>query len=258
MLIKECLVRTDLWLVFFVFFFRINSFYCSNREVLKYFNWFISHQIWLTQINLLSLEYFVSVLPLSTLMNLSMWNWFNLSLLEVKNRNCADLFKSGERISGVYTISPDSSRGPFDVYCDHKTAGGGWTVIQKRLDGSVDFYRGWADYKCGFGNLNGEFWLGLDKMHQLTKAGRNIIRIELEDIKGKTAYADYDMFAVASERAKYQLSLGTYSGKYINVWWITKYLKNTVTRRSRGTIQSVNKITRENLNKLQTLFSFFI
>ena len=101
----------------------------------------------------------------------------------------------------MYTISPDSSRGPFDVYCDHKTAGGRWTVIQKR----------------GFGNLNGEFWLGLDKMHQLTKAGRNIIRIELEDIKGKTAYADYDMFAVASERAKYQLSLGTYSGKYINV-----------------------------------------
>ena len=49
-------------------------------------------------------------------------------------------------------------------------------------------------------------------------------------------------------------SLGTYSGKYIYVWWITKYLKNTVTRRSRGTIQSVNKITRENLNKLQTLF----
>lgn len=102
----------------------------------------------------------------------------------VKNRNCADLFESGERISGVYTISPDSSRGPFDVYCDHKTAGGEWTVIQKRLDGSVDFYRGWADYKRGFGNLNGEFWLGLDKMHQLTKAGRNIIRIELEGKNG--------------------------------------------------------------------------
>lgn len=130
----------------------------------------------------------------------------------VKARNCADLFKSGERISGVYTINTDSSYAPFDVYCDQKTAGGGWTVIQKRLDGSVDFYRGWVDYKRGFGNLNGEFWLGLDKMHQLTKVGRNVIRIELEDIKGKTAYADYDMFAVASERAKYQLSLGTYSG----------------------------------------------
>ena len=86
-------------------------------------------------------------------------------------------------------------------------------MIQKRLDGSVDFYRGWADYKRGFGNLNGEFWLGLDKMHRLTKEGRNRIRVELEDTEGNTAYADYDMFAVASERAKYQLSLGTYSGE---------------------------------------------
>jgi len=87
------------------------------------------------------------------------------------SRNCADLYKAGERISGVYTIKPDDGD-PFDVYCDQKTAGGGWTVIQKRLDGSVDFYRGWADYKRGFGNLNGEFWLGLDKMHRLTKEGK--------------------------------------------------------------------------------------
>ena len=50
-------------------------------------------------------------------------------------------------------------------------------------------------------------------MHRLTKEGRNRIRVELEDFEGKTAYADYDMFAVASERAKYQLSLGTYSGE---------------------------------------------
>ena len=87
------------------------------------------------------------------------------------------------------------------------------TVFQKRLDGSVDFYRGWADYKRGFGNLNGEFWLGLDKVNRLTKT-KNRLRVDLEDIKGKTAYPEYDMFAVTSERTKYQLSLGTYSGKF--------------------------------------------
>ena len=130
--------------------------------------------------------------------------------------NCADLYKAGGRISGVYRINPDNG-GPFDVYCDQKTAGGGWTVIQKRLDGSVDFYRGWADYKQGFGNLNGEFWLGLDKMHRLTKEGKKRIRVDLEDIEGNTAYAEYDMIIVASERAKYRLSLGTYSGEGIKL-----------------------------------------
>ena len=85
-------------------------------------------------------------------------------------------------------------------------------MFQKRLDGSVDFYRGWADYKRGFGNLNGEFWLGLDKIQRLTKSN-NRLRVDLEDTTGKTAYAEYDMFAVTSERTKYQLSLGTYSGE---------------------------------------------
>ena len=85
-------------------------------------------------------------------------------------------------------------------------------MFQKRLDGSVDFYRGWADYKRGFGNLNGEFWLGLDKINRLTKSN-NRLRVDLEDTTGKTAYAEYDVFAVTSERTKYQLSLGTYSGE---------------------------------------------
>ncbi|XP_067017148.1 microfibril-associated glycoprotein 4-like isoform X2 [Acropora muricata] len=128
----------------------------------------------------------------------------------VKGKDCAELYKSGQRTSGVYTIDPDGS-GTFDVFCDQTTAGGGWTVFQKRLDGSVNFYRGWADYKNGFGNLSGEFWLGLDKIHRLTKK-KNRLRVDLEDTTGKTAYAEYDMFAVTSERTKYQLSLGSYSG----------------------------------------------
>ena len=117
------------------------------------------------------------------------------------------------RTSGVYTIDPDNA-GAFDVYCDQKTAGGGWTVFQKRLDGSVDFYRGWDDYKRGFGNLNGEFWLGLEKIHRLTKEQRRL-RVDLEDFENQTAYAEYDSFGVGDERSKYKLGrLGQYAGKH--------------------------------------------
>jgi len=84
--------------------------------------------------------------------------------------------------------------------------------VPKRLDGSVDFYCGWNDYKLGFGNLNGEFWLGLDKIYRLTKSERFKLRVELKDTAGKTAFAEYDMFAVTSERTTYQLGIGTYSG----------------------------------------------
>ena len=84
-------------------------------------------------------------------------------------------------------------------------------MFQKRLDGSVDFYRDWDDYKRGFGILNGEFWLGLDKIHRLTKQ-QSRLRADLEDFSGKLAYAEYSFFGVGDEASKYKLRLGTYSG----------------------------------------------
>ncbi|KAL9989406.1 hypothetical protein ACROYT_G003953 [Oculina patagonica] len=126
-------------------------------------------------------------------------------------KNCAEVYQSGAKISEVYKIDPDGL-GEFEVFCDQKTAGGGWTVFQKRQDGSVDFFRAWDDYKRGFGNLNGEFWLGLDNIQRLTASSSNKLRVDLEDTHGKTAFAEYSSFFVGNEKAKYQLKLGTYSG----------------------------------------------
>ena len=71
-------------------------------------------------------------------------------------------------VEGSAVFDPDDL-GAFNVYCDQTTAGGGWTVIQEKMDGSVNFNSTQDDYKHGFGNLVGEFWLGLDKINRLTR-----------------------------------------------------------------------------------------
>ena len=127
------------------------------------------------------------------------------------SKDCSELLQSGQTHSGVYSIDPDV-KGSFDVYCDMRTDGGGWTVFQRRQDGSVDFYRGWNDYKSGFGNLTAEFWLGNDKIHRLTASRASSLRVELEDWNGVRVYAKYGRFNIGDEQAKYRLEVSSYSG----------------------------------------------
>ena len=108
-------------------------------------------------------------------------------------------------------MNPDGW-GSFNVYCDMRTDGGGWTVFQRRQDGSVDFYRGWNDYKSGFGQLTAEFWLGNDKIHRLTAARPCSLRVELERWNGVKEYAKYGKFNVSDEQARYRLEVSSYSG----------------------------------------------
>ena len=72
-----------------------------------------------------------------------------------------------------------------EAYCDAVTAGGGWLVIQRRKDGSVDFGRNWTEYKYGFGNLHGEFWYGLYAMYCLTSQGQFLKSIKMSIIGRK-------------------------------------------------------------------------
>ena len=140
-----------------------------------------------------------------------------LSLLKLNrccclfSTDCSDLLKSGHTQSGVYSVNPDG-KGSFNVYCDMRTDGGGWTVFQRRQDGSVDFYRGWNDYKSGFGQLTAEFWLGNDGIHRLTAARPSTLRVELGDWNGVKVYAKYGKFNIGDEQAKYRLEVGSYSG----------------------------------------------
>ena len=94
--------------------------------------------------------------------------------------DCEELYNSGINKSGVYTIYPHNSHS-FDVFCNQTIAGGGWTVFQRKLDGSFSFDKTWKDYKNGFGDLSGEFWLGTKKLHRLAKHGTWQIRVDWEE-----------------------------------------------------------------------------
>ena len=114
------------------------------------------------------------------------------------------------RSSGVYTIANfcgvkcSNTR----VYCDTSSGGGGWTVIQRRKNGSISFrQRDWVEYEDGFGNLRGEFWIGLRSMHCLTSQGNWELRIDYQ-LKNRTkSYLHYNSFAVGPPEDQYQLNI---------------------------------------------------
>ena len=126
-------------------------------------------------------------------------------------RNCYHAKMLGHSFSGVYEIDPRDGLGSFNVSCDMQTDGGGWTVFQRRKDGSENFYRNWNEYKEGFGELHGEFWLGLDKIHRLTATIVNL-RVDLTAPDNSKAYAKYEDFTIGSEASMYVIRFGSYTG----------------------------------------------
>lgn len=120
-------------------------------------------------------------------------------------KDCHDLFVQGQRASGIYTIQPESSQ-PFNVLCD-MTSESGWTVIQKRQDGSQNFNQLWESYKRGFGSLNGDFWLGLESIHSLSKQGQYVLQVELSDWVGQQQVVAHYRFQLDGEEKLFALHL---------------------------------------------------
>ncbi|KAM7390937.1 hypothetical protein PAMP_021665 [Pampus punctatissimus] len=135
----------------------------------------------------------------------------------VRPRDCSDVMVAGSSQDGVYSVFPTHDPNGFMVYCDMTTDGGGWTVIQRREDGSVNFYRGWEAYRDGFGKTTGEHWLGLQRMSSLTRSGGYELRIDMADFDNATAFAHYVEFSVGRnsvnpEEDGYPLTVEQYSG----------------------------------------------
>ena len=102
----------------------------------------------------------------------------------------------------------------FNVYCDLVTDGGGWIVIQRnKKDSLVSFNRNWADYEKGFGDLNTEFWYGLEEIHCLTQRGQWEMRVDYQFTNNKSfSYLHYNQFSVGSASEEYPLTFGRFTG----------------------------------------------
>ncbi|XP_071795932.1 microfibril-associated glycoprotein 4-like [Asterias amurensis] len=127
-------------------------------------------------------------------------------------RDCGDAVDKGYTMSGIYLVQPTDDGEPFEVFCDMDTDYGGWTVFQRRQDGSVNFFRLFAEYQEGFGNLEGEFWLGNDKLNRLTSQTNYELRVDLEDFEGGSAYQVYRSFNIGDVDSNYRLSVSSSTG----------------------------------------------
>ena len=135
----------------------------------------------------------------------------NETCCEVKT----DAFKFSTSLkSHVYNIT--NFCGDCEVvargYCDAVSDGGGWLVVQRRQDGSVDFRRGWAEYEEGFGDLDGEFWYGLRPLHCLTNQGKWQLRIDFTFSNGTKSHLSYDKFRIGPASSQYKLRISGFSG----------------------------------------------
>ncbi|XP_026856703.2 angiopoietin-2b [Electrophorus electricus] len=127
-------------------------------------------------------------------------------------RDCADIYRYGITENGIYSIHLTNSTQTIKVFCDMKTRGGGWTVLQHRFDGSVEFHRSWEEYKMGFGDPSGEHWLGNDFIHVLTTSQDYTLQVQLKDVEGNQAYSQYNNFHIDGEDKKYSVHAHGFSG----------------------------------------------
>ncbi len=127
-------------------------------------------------------------------------------------QDCSALKNTGFTTTGLYKIFPGDSEGEFTVFCDMDLLDGGWTIIQRRVDDSLNFDRKWDEYRNGFGYFDANFWLGLHKIKRITDMGTYELYIGMEDFDGSpspdTECSRYSSFSLGSEASDYKLTIG--------------------------------------------------
>ncbi|XP_067631731.1 protein scabrous [Eurosta solidaginis] len=136
------------------------------------------------------------------------------SIIHNLPQDCSEVTPNGgaNNGAGLFMISPAGQERPRMVQC----TADGWTMVQRRFDGSADFNRSWADYAAGFGQPAGEYWIGNEQLHHLTRNNCTQLRVLMKDIYDNVWLAQYDHFYISSREDGYRLNTAGYNGNASN------------------------------------------
>ena len=144
-------------------------------------------------------------------------------------RDCLDFYQGGVRVDGIYEVTMNGFKNTI-VFCDQTTWGGGWTVLQRRYDGSTNFYRNWKEYKEGFGKLHREFWIGNDNIHLLSvqaiypKGSEALIQFRPYGYASGSIYTNrYSHFHIDNEKSKYMMHVSGIACNHWNAGYFISY-----------------------------------
>ncbi|XP_076825302.1 fibroleukin-like [Clavelina lepadiformis] len=154
------------------------------------------------------------------------------------HKECTSIYASGSTSSGIYPIWLTRGFQVTYVYCDMELVSTkkGWTTIQRRMNGEINFNRGWDEYVRGFGNPSSEYWLGLeniyllwiqtttvDKLHGQTSLKQPELGVDLEDWDGIKQFVEYPSVSFFTKAYKYKLHVANFNGFDILSHWSPIY-----------------------------------
>ncbi|XP_059169196.1 ficolin-2-like [Physella acuta] len=174
-----------------------NLAYCASTELIPFNNTLASVNTKMFSIGLRRSSFPLNYVNIG---NNPTFDPFNLNVY----KSCRDVISNEPRKVVILTSG-------LVVMCDTVTDGGGWTIFQRRVSGTVDFYRGWEEYKHGFGDYGiGEFYLGNENIFCLTSKTAHELRVDL--VYNGNYYAKYSSFKLSNESLGYKLSISGYTG----------------------------------------------
>lgn len=141
----------------------------------------------------------------------------------MKPTSCEDLYLDRVNCDGIYVILIKDEA--IRVYCEIDDTSGSTIIMRRGAFNNytlTNFNQNWDKYKKGFGNIDADFWLGLDKIYELTKNKNQMLEINLESFDGKQLTLAFNQFYIDEESNNYKLTIGepisnqNYANQFIN------------------------------------------